>query len=178
MVRSVVVLSAQGLMVMFGWCFAGVWVGHRRLSVWATFRGRLHSGWRSVLHFSLFFCFYFLLLLFNGESFWIGTNVLCTFFLFFVCLFIDHLAHIIELLGAIPTHFALSGRYSREYFNRRGKTARRNQKRRGALECIACYRALRLIIRVSWFRHFVASKLACERYHGGEKKFESLGSSD
>ncbi|XP_053360350.1 SRSF protein kinase 3 [Clarias gariepinus] len=33
----------------------------------------------------------------------------------------DHLAHVIELLGAIPTHFALSGRYSREYFNRRGE---------------------------------------------------------
>ncbi|XP_035236518.1 SRSF protein kinase 3 isoform X2 [Anguilla anguilla] len=33
----------------------------------------------------------------------------------------DHIAHIIELLGAVPPHFALSGRYSREYFNRRGE---------------------------------------------------------
>ncbi|XP_076132708.1 SRSF protein kinase 3 isoform X1 [Alosa pseudoharengus] len=33
----------------------------------------------------------------------------------------DHIAHIIELLGAIPPHHALSGRYSREYFNRRGE---------------------------------------------------------
>ncbi|XP_046895221.1 SRSF protein kinase 3 [Hypomesus transpacificus] len=33
----------------------------------------------------------------------------------------DHIAHIIELLGAIPPHFALSGRYSREYFNRKGE---------------------------------------------------------
>lgn len=33
----------------------------------------------------------------------------------------DHIAHIIELLGSIPLPFALSGRYSREYFNRRGK---------------------------------------------------------
>ncbi|XP_053706581.1 SRSF protein kinase 3 isoform X2 [Synchiropus splendidus] len=33
----------------------------------------------------------------------------------------DHIAHIIELLGAIPVPFALSGRYSREYFNRRGE---------------------------------------------------------
>nr|XP_057939479.1 SRSF protein kinase 3 isoform X2 [Doryrhamphus excisus] len=32
----------------------------------------------------------------------------------------DHIAHIIELLGPIPLPFALSGRYSREYFNRRG----------------------------------------------------------
>ncbi|KAM4562624.1 SRSF protein kinase 3 [Odontesthes bonariensis] len=33
----------------------------------------------------------------------------------------DHIAHIIELLGPIPPPFALSGRYSREYFDRRGE---------------------------------------------------------
>ena len=33
----------------------------------------------------------------------------------------DHLAHIIELLGPIPRHIALAGKYSREFFNRRGK---------------------------------------------------------
>ncbi|KAG2455822.1 SRPK3 kinase, partial [Polypterus senegalus] len=33
----------------------------------------------------------------------------------------DHIAHIIELLGVIPPHFALSGKYSREYFNRKGE---------------------------------------------------------
>ncbi|XP_045144881.1 SRSF protein kinase 2 [Echinops telfairi] len=33
----------------------------------------------------------------------------------------DHIAHIIELLGSIPRHFALSGKYSREFFNRRGE---------------------------------------------------------
>lgn len=33
----------------------------------------------------------------------------------------DHIAHIIELLGSIPLPFALSGRYSREYFTRKGK---------------------------------------------------------
>lgn len=32
----------------------------------------------------------------------------------------DHIAHIVELLGDIPPAFALSGRYSREFFNRRG----------------------------------------------------------
>ncbi|XP_029690226.1 SRSF protein kinase 3 isoform X2 [Takifugu rubripes] len=32
----------------------------------------------------------------------------------------DHIAHIMELLGSVPLPFALSGRYSREYFNRRG----------------------------------------------------------
>ncbi|XP_069485225.1 SRSF protein kinase 2 isoform X3 [Ambystoma mexicanum] len=33
----------------------------------------------------------------------------------------DHIAHIIELLGNIPRQFALSGKYSREFFNRRGE---------------------------------------------------------
>lgn len=33
----------------------------------------------------------------------------------------DHIAHIIELLGPIPRHIALAGKYSREFFNRRGK---------------------------------------------------------
>uniref|UniRef100_A0A673LG64 non-specific serine/threonine protein kinase n=1 Tax=Sinocyclocheilus rhinocerous TaxID=307959 RepID=A0A673LG64_9TELE len=32
----------------------------------------------------------------------------------------DHLAHIIELLGMIPVSVALSGKYSYEYFNRKG----------------------------------------------------------
>ncbi len=32
----------------------------------------------------------------------------------------DHLAHIIELVGSIPRHIAFSGKYSREFFNRRG----------------------------------------------------------
>ena len=33
----------------------------------------------------------------------------------------DHLAHIIELLGPIPRHIALGGKYSREFFNKRGQ---------------------------------------------------------
>lgn len=33
----------------------------------------------------------------------------------------DHLAHIIELLGPIPRHIALRGKYSRNYFTNRGK---------------------------------------------------------
>jgi hypothetical protein len=33
----------------------------------------------------------------------------------------DHLAHIIELLGPIPIEIAHSGRYSKEFFNKRGK---------------------------------------------------------
>ncbi|KAM9362081.1 SRSF protein kinase 3-like [Symphorus nematophorus] len=33
----------------------------------------------------------------------------------------DHIAHIIELLGPIPSQFALSGRNSKRYFNRKGQ---------------------------------------------------------
>ncbi|KAG8191660.1 hypothetical protein JTE90_016450 [Oedothorax gibbosus] len=33
----------------------------------------------------------------------------------------DHLAHIIELLGDIPRHIAYSGKYSREFFNKKGE---------------------------------------------------------
>jgi len=33
----------------------------------------------------------------------------------------DHLAHIIELIGFIPKHIALSGKYSREFFTKRGE---------------------------------------------------------
>lgn len=33
----------------------------------------------------------------------------------------DHIAHIIELLGPIPIEITHSGRYSREFFNKRGK---------------------------------------------------------
>lgn len=32
----------------------------------------------------------------------------------------DHIAHIIELLGPLPSHFALSGRNSKRYFNSKG----------------------------------------------------------
>ena len=33
----------------------------------------------------------------------------------------DHLAHIIELLGEIPRHIIMSGRYSKEYFNKKAE---------------------------------------------------------
>ncbi len=32
----------------------------------------------------------------------------------------DHLAHVIELLGPIPRNIAFSGKYSREFFNKKG----------------------------------------------------------
>ena len=33
----------------------------------------------------------------------------------------DHLAHIIELVGPIPKHLALSGKFSKEFFNKKGE---------------------------------------------------------
>ena len=36
----------------------------------------------------------------------------------------DHLAQIIELLGNFPRHLALSGKYSSEFFNRKGELRR------------------------------------------------------
>ena len=33
---------------------------------------------------------------------------------------LDHLAHVIELLGKVPRHIALSGKYSRDFFNKKG----------------------------------------------------------
>lgn len=33
----------------------------------------------------------------------------------------DHLAHVIELLGPIPRKIAFSGKYSREFFNKKGQ---------------------------------------------------------
>jgi hypothetical protein len=38
------------------------------------------------------------------------------------CLVADHIAHIIELLGRIPKHIALGGKYSTEMFNRKGRS--------------------------------------------------------
>lgn len=32
----------------------------------------------------------------------------------------DHLAHVVELMGPIPIEIAHSGRYSKEFFNKRG----------------------------------------------------------
>ena len=32
----------------------------------------------------------------------------------------DHIAHITELLGPIPRHIALGGKYTREFFNKKG----------------------------------------------------------
>lgn len=43
--------------------------------------------------------------------------------------FLDHIAHIIELLGPIPRHLALAGTYSREYFTRHGELRNINDLR-------------------------------------------------
>lgn len=109
----------------------------------------LHNLWLSVLFFlffllplflslhiisltCLYFYFFTLILLFyrfSVPSFsFCSSNFFCTLSLSISSIFpvlhpslpIDHIAHIIELLGCIPRHFALSGKYSREFFNRRG----------------------------------------------------------
>lgn len=41
----------------------------------------------------------------------------------------DHIAHIIELLGPMPYDIAMSGKYSNEYFNKRGQLRHINQLR-------------------------------------------------
>lgn len=115
--------------------------------------------------FFSFFFFYFLyvfffilprLFLLTANRFARELMDLCHLFCFcFVPT--DHLAHVIELLGAIPTHFALSGRYSREYFNRRGKITLRNLKSRTRASLIEL--SVRSFVGVvCFFRHFVASR--------------------
>jgi serine/threonine protein kinase len=41
----------------------------------------------------------------------------------------DHIAHVIELLGPIPYDIAMSGKYSNEFFNKRGQLRHINQLR-------------------------------------------------
>lgn len=41
--------------------------------------------------------------------------------LLIIKIIVDHLAHILELLGPISPELALSGRYSRDYFTREGQ---------------------------------------------------------
>lgn len=106
----------------------------------------------------------------TAKCFRLGTDGLCAF-----CLFIDHLAHIIELLGAIPSHFALSGRYSREYFNRRGKITLRNVSSHS--NAVPAPELSNHLCRV--WGHVVivviTSKLACKRYsRGGKVKIWAL----
>ncbi|PSN51739.1 hypothetical protein C0J52_13455 [Blattella germanica] len=48
----------------------------------------------------------------------------------------DHLAHIIELLGNIPRHIMFSGKYSREFFNKKGELRHRKPRVSGELRHI------------------------------------------
>lgn len=49
--------------------------------------------------------------------------------------FVDHIAHIIELLGPLSSQFALSGRKSKQYFNRKGKVKYLRSRRGGGGLC-------------------------------------------
>lgn len=42
----------------------------------------------------------------------------------FVCLPVDHIALIIELLGKVPRKLILAGKYSKEFFTKKGKHTR------------------------------------------------------
>lgn len=75
---------------------------------------------------SLFHLLHCLFTFNQTVSFLLTVFFVILFFLLLSFLpFLDHIAHIIELLGCIPRHFALSGKYSREFFNRRGSAVRR-----------------------------------------------------
>lgn len=72
-----------------------------------------------------------------------------------LCLcFVDHIAHIIELLGCIPRHFALSGKYSREFFNRRG-SCRSTQGGRIHAQSHSIQTSLTDIIKVTIIMDFI-----------------------
>lgn len=49
-----------------------------------------------------------------------GSTISCLFLYFVYVSPLDHLAHIMELLGPIPKQIALKGRFSRDFFNRKG----------------------------------------------------------
>lgn len=40
-----------------------------------------------------------------------------------VCVMVDHIALIIELLGAVPRKLILTGKYSKEFFTKKGNAA-------------------------------------------------------
>lgn len=96
--------SLEYLMCTFVWnlCTLGIWISHRWLPVWTSFRGRLFKRWRYDTH----------LFVFVNNFFEINDKV--------CFLLSDHLAHIIELLGKVPRHIALSGKYSKDFFNKKG----------------------------------------------------------
>lgn len=48
----------------------------------------------------------------------------------------DHLAHVVELLGHIPKSVALSGKYSREFFNRKGELRHIQDLKFWSLQCV------------------------------------------
>ena len=45
----------------------------------------------------------------------------CSNIVYMPFLSVDHIAHIIELLGTVPRQLALSGQYSHEFFTKRGE---------------------------------------------------------
>lgn len=87
-------------------CAAGFWVGHRGLSVRPPVRGHILPRGRFVLFATSFLSFKQNVLIIDNPP---------------VSFLSDHIAHIIELLGPLPSQFALSGTNAKRYFNRKGK---------------------------------------------------------
>nr|XP_049610579.1 SRSF protein kinase 3 isoform X1 [Syngnathus scovelli] len=77
----------------------------------------------------------------------------------------DHIAHIIELLGSIPLPFALSGRYSREYFNRQGDLRHIASLKRWALFEILLEKYEWPLEQAAQFSGFLSGMLELEPEH-------------
>ncbi|XP_077368824.1 SRSF protein kinase 3-like [Festucalex cinctus] len=77
----------------------------------------------------------------------------------------DHIAHIIELLGSIPLPFALSGRYSREYFNRRGDLRHISNLKPWALFEVLLEKYEWPLDQAAQFSDFLSGMLALEPEH-------------
>lgn len=103
-IRSTESLSFLGLTGFFPFCSAGFWTGHRGLSVRPPGRSHILTGGRFVC------C--------SSSVHWIkrASNPPSA-------VHSDHLGHIIELLGTLPSQLVLSGRNSKQYFNRKGKVS-------------------------------------------------------
>ncbi|XP_077411220.1 uncharacterized protein LOC144040693 [Vanacampus margaritifer] len=77
----------------------------------------------------------------------------------------DHIAHIIELLGSIPLPFVLSGRYSREYFNRRGDLRHISSLKPWALFEVLLEKYEWPLDQAAQFSDFLTGMLALEPEH-------------
>lgn len=101
--------SATGHLVFCPLLFAlGFWAGHRGLSLRPPVWSHILQGRRFVLFFT-------------SVSSMMTHKCANRITQYLYPARSDHIAHIIELLGPLPSRFALSGRNSKRYFNSKGK---------------------------------------------------------